>query len=52
MLPAGVVHAGVVPRRDVALAGRGFGISQATAYRYLNEAIDWVSTTENRAPAF
>lgn len=27
-------------RRDVALAGKGFGISRATAYRYLNEAID------------
>lgn len=27
-------------RRDVALAGRGFGISQATAYRYLDEAIE------------
>ena len=26
-------------RRDVALTGRGFGISQATAYRYLDEAI-------------
>jgi hypothetical protein len=27
-------------RRDVALTGKGFGISQATAYRYLDEAID------------
>jgi hypothetical protein len=27
-------------RRDVALTGRGFGISQATAYRYLDEAIE------------
>jgi DDE superfamily endonuclease/Helix-turn-helix of DDE superfamily endonuclease len=27
-------------RRPVALAGRGFGISQATAYRYLDEAIE------------
>lgn len=26
-------------RRDIALTGRGFGISQATAYRYLDEAI-------------
>jgi len=27
-------------RREVALTGRGFGISQATAYRYLDEAIE------------
>ncbi|MQA17481.1 MAG: IS5/IS1182 family transposase, partial [Pseudonocardiaceae bacterium] len=27
-------------RRDVALIGRGLGISRATAYRYLDEAID------------
>ena len=27
-------------RRDVALIGRGLGISQATSYRYLDEAID------------
>jgi hypothetical protein len=27
-------------RRDVALTGRGFRISQATAYRYLDEAIE------------
>lgn len=27
-------------RRDIALIGRGLGISQATAYRYLDEAID------------
>lgn len=27
-------------RRDIALIGRGLGISQATAYRYLHEAID------------
>lgn len=27
-------------RRDVALIGRGLGISQATSYRYLHEAID------------
>ena len=27
-------------RRDVALVGRGLGISQATAYRYLDEAIE------------
>jgi hypothetical protein len=27
-------------RRKVAITGRGFGISQATAYRYLDEAIE------------
>lgn len=27
-------------RRDIALIGRGLGISQATAYRYLDEAIE------------
>ena len=27
-------------RRDIALVGRGLGISQTTAYRYLDEAIE------------
>jgi hypothetical protein len=35
-------------RPDVARLGRGFGISQATAYRYLNEAISVIAA---RAPA-
>jgi hypothetical protein len=34
-------------RRDVALIGKGLGISQATAYRYLDEAIDVLAA---RAP--
>lgn len=34
-------------RREVALTGRGLGISQATAYRYLDEAIDVLAA---RAP--
>lgn len=34
-------------RRDVALTGKGLGISQATAYRYLDEALDVLSA---RAP--
>lgn len=34
-------------RRDVALTGKGFGISQATAYRYLDEAIGVLA---DRAP--
>lgn len=34
-------------RRDVALIGRGLGISQATAYRYLDEAVDVLAA---RAP--
>ena len=35
-------------RRDIALIGRGLGISQATAYRYLHEAIDVLA---EQAPA-
>src|SRR5262249_32823164 len=35
-------------RPDVARLGRGFGISQATAYRYLAEAIEVISA---RAPS-
>jgi hypothetical protein len=39
----------VVPDRpDVARLGRGFGISQATAYRYLAEAISVLM----RGPSF
>lgn len=34
-------------RRDVALTGKGLGISQATAYRYLDEALD---VLDARAP--
>jgi len=34
-------------RRDVALTGKGLGISQATSYRYLDEAIDVLAA---RAP--
>ncbi len=34
-------------RRDVALVGKGLGISQATAYRYLHEGIDVLAA---RAP--
>lgn len=34
-------------RREVALTGKGLGISQATAYRYLHEAIEVLAA---RAP--
>ena len=34
-------------RRDVALTGKGLGISQATSYRYLDEVIDVLAA---RAP--
>ena len=34
-------------RPDIARLGRGFGISQATAYRYLDEAVDVLAA---RAP--
>jgi hypothetical protein len=27
-------------RREIGITGKGFGISQATAYRYLDEAIE------------
>jgi hypothetical protein len=38
LLPAGGVRAGLVPRQgSVPQLGAGFGLSQATAYRYLDE---------------
>ena len=41
LLPPGPVRPGLVPRpADVRRLGAGFGLSQATAYRYLSEVID------------
>jgi hypothetical protein len=37
-------------RRDVAITGKGFGISQATAYRYLDEAIDVLAAQAPELP--
>jgi hypothetical protein len=43
-----VIRPSVRDRPDIARLGRGFGISQATAYRYLNEAIEVLAA---RAPS-
>lgn len=37
-------------RREVALTGRGFGISQATAYRYLDETITVLAAAAPQLP--
>jgi hypothetical protein len=48
LLPAGGFRAGVVPGKDdIPRLGRGFGLPQSTAYRYLDEVIEVVAA---RAP--